>query len=107
MQFNYFVARTAQQILPFSMKTAPTSILKTGSLISGHVDVFIAVEPLSWPLFNDEGREDDPNCMIKLLPTKHRTCEPIDKFVAGAIREKDGLNVKSNTSGMVTRVVSF
>lgn len=71
------------------------------TLLDTVMDVFIAVEPLSWPLFADQGRDGDSNCMIEFLPTKHRTCKPIDQFVSGAIREKGGLTMKSETSGPV------
>ena len=35
--------------------------------------------------------------MIKLLPTKHRTCEQIDQFVSAAIREEGKLQIVSDT----------
>ena len=63
------------------------------------IDVFIAVEPLSWPLFAErQSNLKEQNCLIELLPTKHRTCEPIDQFISGSIREKGVLNIKSTTS---------
>ena len=59
-------------------------------------DVFVAVEPLSWPKFDEKRETTDSNCMIKFLPTKHRTCKQIDQFVSATIREKGDLQAESD-----------
>ena len=59
--------------------------------LSSKLDVFIAAEPLSWSKFNHDNKRIENKYMVKLLPTKHRNCESIDKFVSVAIRETGGL----------------
>ena len=60
-----------------------------------NMDMFIAVEPSSWPKFDDTRKRKVQDSMIKLLPTKHRNAKVIDQFVAGAIKEKGGFKNKA------------
>ena len=60
------------------------------------LDIFIAVEPLSWPKFEEQKTSIGSNCMIRLLPTKHRTCKLIDQFVSATIRDKGDLQIESD-----------
>jgi hypothetical protein len=77
------------------------------------LDVFIAVEPLSWSKFNHSSspKEKNNDCIIKFLPTKHRNCEQIDKFIAGSIREtgeltKGNLMTDSPSKGYLVQYVA-